>query len=193
MTTPPPLYTAYIHWTYSGGVDTRLTLLGLLNAGSGYGYDLKNSWDRWFAQTKPLAFGQVYATLARLLRDGLIVAAGAEAGAGPERKRYQITPAGRELVAHWLFSPQVAATSIQAELFAKTVIALLLDDDAQRLLDLQRLEHMAQLRELTRRKQGADLSTVLVADHAIFHLEADLRWIDLTSARLGALRKEVLA
>ncbi|MDO4792186.1 MAG: PadR family transcriptional regulator [Buchananella hordeovulneris] len=174
-------------------MDTRLTLLGLLGASNnaGYGYDLKTSWDRWFAQTKPLAFGQVYATLSRLLRDGLIVTAGAEAGGGPERKRYEITPAGRAQVEQWLFSPKIAATSIQAELFAKTVIALLLEEDAERLLDMQRSEHIAQMRELTRRKQGADLATVLLADHAIYHLEADLRWIDLTSARLGALRKEV--
>ena len=64
-------------------MDTRLTLLGLLGAGPGYGYDLKTNWDHWFARTKPLAFGQVYSTLARLLRDGLIVQLGAEAGAGP--------------------------------------------------------------------------------------------------------------
>ena len=62
-------------------MDTRLTLLGLLGTGPGHGYDLKTSWDRWFSQTKPLAFGQVYASLARLLRDGLIELAGAQAGA----------------------------------------------------------------------------------------------------------------
>ena len=68
-------------------MDTRLTLLGLLGSGPGYGYDLKLSWDRWFAQTKPLAFGQVYSSLARLLRDSLIIQVGAEPGAGPARSR----------------------------------------------------------------------------------------------------------
>ena len=76
------VYTACI----VAAMDTRLTLLGLLGAGPGYGYDLKTNWDHWFARTKPLAFGQVYSTLARLLRDGLIVQLGAEAGAGPDNE-----------------------------------------------------------------------------------------------------------
>ena len=174
-------------------MDTRLTLLGLLGTGPGHGYDLKTSWDRWFCQTKPLAFGQVYSSLARLLRDGLIELAGAQAGAGPERKRYAITPQGRAAVAEWITTPEVPSDSIQADLFAKTVIALLLDDDAEQLLDLQRSAHTARMREITRRKDGADLHTVLLADHALYHLEADLRWIDLTAARLAELRAEVLA
>lgn len=81
--------------------------------------------------------------------------------------------------------------SIQADLFAKTIIALLLDEDAERLLDLQRAAHTARMREITRLKDGADLHDVLIADHALFHLEADLRWIDLTAARLTELREQV--
>ena len=73
------------------------------------------------------------------------------------------------------------------------MIALLLDDDAAHLLDLQRTAHTARMRELTRLKQDGDLHTVLLADHALFHLEADLRWIDLTAARLSELREEVRA
>ena len=63
-------------------MDTSLTLLGLLGVDSGYGYDLKHHYDRWFGSSKPLAFGQVYATLARLVRDGLISVVGAETGFG---------------------------------------------------------------------------------------------------------------
>jgi DNA-binding PadR family transcriptional regulator len=174
-------------------MDTKLTMLGLLGAGSGYGYDLKHSWDRWFSETKPLAFGQVYGTLARLLRDGLIEAVGAEPGGGPDRKRYAITERGRGAVTEWMFTPEIPAMSIQAELFAKTVIALMLEDDAGRLLDVQRAEHVARMRDLTRIKNDGDLKTVLLADHALFHIEADLRWIDLTAARLGELRQEVRA
>ena len=172
-------------------MDTRLTLLGLLGTGPGYGYDLKTNWDRWFTRTKPLAFGQVYSTLARLLRDGLIVQLGAQAGAGPDRKRYEITAAGRAAVEEWIRSPQVPTDSIQADLFAKTIIALLLGEDAERLLDIQRAAHTARMREITRLKDGADLHDVLIADHALFHLEADLRWIDLTAARLTELREQV--
>ena len=52
-------------------------------------------------------------------------------------------------------------------------------------------EHMARMRELTRLKKDADLLRVLMCDHGLFHIEADLRWIDLTSARLTQLKKEL--
>lgn len=169
-------------------MDSRLTMLGLIGAGPSHGYDLKHSWDRWFSTTRVLAFGQVYATLARLARDGLITQIEAAPGAGPERKRYMITDAGRAEVAHWLATPESPDASLQVDLFAKTVIALMLDDDATGLLDAQRARHMERMRELTRLKSGSDLRTVLLADHALFHIEADLRWMDTTSARLGELR-----
>lgn len=172
-------------------MDNTPTLLGLLGTGPSYGYDLKHSYDSHFGLSKPLAYGQVYSTLARLLRDGLIELLGDEAGGGPDRKRYEITAAGRTQVSTWMYTPDVPDTLLQSNLFAKTVIALLLGDDAERLLDLQRAEHMTRLRALTIRKIGADLRTVLVCDYAMFHIEADLRWIDLTSARLTELRKQV--
>lgn len=174
-------------------MDSSTALLGLLGTGSAYGYDLKHDYDRHFGSEKPLAFGQVYATLARLLKHGLIELLGDEAGGGPDRKRYEITEAGRTRVEEWLFSAEVPSAGLQSNLFAKTIIALLLDDDADRLLDIQRSEHLARMRELTRKKQGAELSTVLLCDHALFHIEADLRWIDLTQARLTQLREEVVA
>jgi DNA-binding PadR family transcriptional regulator len=174
-------------------VDNSSTLLGLLSIEPSYGYDLKHRYDRFFGERKPLAFGQVYATLARMIRDGLILAAGEEAGGGPDRKRYEITPAGSEKVGAWLFTPETPSETLQSNLFAKTVVALLIDDDAERLLDSQRAEHMTRMRELTRLKQGADLLRVLMFDHALFHIEADLRWMDLTTARLAQLKKELTA
>ena len=183
------LLTEYVVRVYTqrivAAMESKLTLLGLLSAGPGHGYDLKRSWDHWFAASKPLAYGQVYATLITQIET--------EPGAGPERKRYEVTDAGRQSVEQWLLTPVTPAGDVQADIFAKTVIALMLDDDAGRLLDLQRAEHMARMRELTRLKQDGDLRTVLLADHALFHLEADLRWIDLTAARLTELREEVRA
>ena len=175
------------------GMNSSNALLGILGTGPGYGYDLKHDYDRLFGAEKPLAFGQVYATLARLLKHGLIELLGDEAGGGPDRKRYEITPAGRDRISEWLFSVEVPSAALQSDLFAKTVIALLLDEDAERLLDAQRTGHIARMRDLTKRKTGADLPTVLLCDHALFPIEADLRWIDLTAARLGALREEVRA
>ena len=172
-------------------MNNSLTLLGLLGRAPSYGYDLKHSYDRYFGAGKALAFGQVYSTLARMVRDELIRALGEETGGGPDRKKYEITVAGKDKVRQWLFTPDVPSESLQSNLFAKTVIALLLDDDADRLLDVQRAEHMVRMRELTRLKRGAELLQVLICDHGLFHIEADLRWIDLTSARLSQLTKEL--
>ncbi|MDR0350239.1 MAG: PadR family transcriptional regulator [Coriobacteriales bacterium] len=166
-----------------------MTLLGLLETGSAYGYDLKRRYDRLFGLRKRLAFGQVYATLSRLTRDGFIEELGEEVGAGPERRRYRITSEGRARVAEWLLTPDEHDGSLQSNLFAKTVLALLTDDDAERLLDLQRHAHMERMRQLTQEKQGADFATVALCDYDLFHLEADLRWIDLMSARLQSLKE----
>ena len=114
-----------------------------------------------------------------------------EAGGGPDRRRYEITPAGRERIAAWMFTPDVPSESLQSNLFAKTVVALLTDEDAGHLLDLQRAQHMQHMRVLTRAKDGADIMHVLLYDHALFHIEADLRWIDLTSARLETMKAQL--
>ena len=73
------------------------------------------------------------------------------------------------------------------------MLALLTGRPAAELLDTQRARHLAAMRELTRRKQGGDFADQLICDHALFHLEADLRWLELTAARLDALRGEVAA
>ena len=65
------------------GVTVPLTILGLLEREPSHGYDLKRDYDTWFGQDKPLPFGQVYATLKRLARDGLVAGGDAEPGAGP--------------------------------------------------------------------------------------------------------------
>ena len=73
-------------------------------------------------------------------------------------------------------------------LFAKVVLALQTGRDADAVIEAQRAEHRASMRELTEQKKGAELDRVLALDHALFHLEADLRWLDHTAAarRLGA-------
>lgn len=172
-------------------VDNSLALLGLLGRAPTHGYDLKHDYDRLFGERRPLAFGQVYATLARLLRDGLVVVLGEESGGGPDRKRYEITAPGIDRVGAWLFTPDTPSPTLQSNLFAKTVIALLLGQDAERLLRVQRSEHASRMRELTRLKRGAALASTLLYDHALFHIEADLRWIDLTGARLADLAQEI--
>src|SRR3954469_5320977 len=70
------------------------TLLGLLESGPRHGYDLKRAFDETFGHDRPLHYGQVYSTMSRLLKNGLVEVDGIEAGGGPERKRYAITDAG---------------------------------------------------------------------------------------------------
>jgi DNA-binding PadR family transcriptional regulator len=172
-------------------MSVPLTLLGLLEREPSHGYDLKRDYDTFFGRGKPLPFGQVYATLGRLARDGKVVMSEAEPGDGPDRKRYVITEQGATEVDAWLSEPVAAEPHLQTILFAKVVLALMLERPAEEYLDAQRAAHLQRMRELTETKRGGGLVDGLLADHGLFHLEADLRWIDTTAARLDALRKEV--
>jgi DNA-binding PadR family transcriptional regulator len=174
-------------------MSVPLTLLGLLEREPSHGYDLKRDYDAYFGRGKPLPFGQVYATLGRLARDGKVIAGQSEPGAGPDRKQYVITEAGATEFETWLADPVEPEPHLQTVLFAKVVLALMLDRDAGHYLDTQRAAHLQRMRELTELKRTGALVDRLLADHGLFHLEADLRWIDLTSARLDALAREVRA
>jgi len=160
---------------------------------SSHGYDLKRDYDAYFGRGRPLPFGQVYATLARLARDGKAVAGEAERGAGPERKRYSITETGKSEVEGWLAEPIPAEPHLQTDLFVKVVLSLMLGRPAEDYFDAQRATHLHLMRELTELKQRGNLVDALLADHGPFHLEADLRWIDITSARLAPLAEENVA
>lgn len=169
------------------------TLLGLLEIGPRHGYELKHDYDERFAQERPLHYGQVYGTLQRLLRHGYIHEAGTEAGGGPDRKRYAISDAGVTDVEQWLNTPQDPSNYLHNTLYTKVVLALLSGRDAADLLETQRAAHLAQMRTLTERKSSGDLVDALICDHALFHLEADLRWLELTSSRLAELATRVRA
>lgn len=166
-------------------------LLGFLEEGPRHGYDLKHTYDRYFGREKPLPFGQVYSTLGRLERDGLVQEVMEEPGKGPDRRLFAITEDGVTDLDGWLSAPEPAEPFIRSVLFGKVILALLSGRSAQRYLQLQRTEHERRMQELTKLKSEGDLQTVVLADYALFHLEADLRWIDLTEQRLSRLRKEI--
>ena len=168
-----------------------IALLGLLEREPSHGYDLKRDYDTYFGRGKPLPFGQVYATLGRLARDGKVIVGDAEPGAGPDRKRYVITEQGASDVESWLAEPVAPEPHLQTVLFVKVVLALMLDRSAEAYLDRQRAAHLQRMRELTDIKRSGDAVDALLADHGLFHLEADLRWIDLTAARLSVIAKEI--
>ncbi|MCO1618724.1 PadR family transcriptional regulator [Micromonospora tulbaghiae] len=168
-----------------------LTLLGLLEREPSHGYDLKRDYDTFFGRGKPLPYGQVYSTLSRLARDGKVVVGDVAPGAGPDRKRYVITDLGATEVEHWLTEPVEPEPHLQTVLFTKVALALMLDRPAEEYLDTQRAAHLRRMRELTEIKRNGELVDVMLADHGLYHLEADLRWIETTGARLDALRKAV--
>jgi DNA-binding PadR family transcriptional regulator len=172
-------------------MSVPIALLGLLERKPSYGYDLKRDYDAYFGRGKNLQFGQVYATLSRLARDGKVTAGESEPGGGPDRKRYFITGAGVAEVDSWLAEPAEPEPHLQAVLFTKVILALLLGRPAEQYLDAQRTTHLRRMRELTAlKREGGTLDTYL-ADYGLFHLEADLRWIDMTAARIGELASEV--
>ena len=172
-------------------MSVPFALLGLLEREPSHGYDLKREYDSLFGRDKPVPFGQVYATLARLARDGNVVPGESEPGSGPERKQFNITPTGRHNFDQWLSEPIEPEPHLQTVLFIKVVLSLILGRSAQHYLDTQRASHLQRMRELTDRKRHDGLVDALLADHGLFHLEADLRWIDVTAARLSQLALEV--
>ena len=170
-----------------------MALLGLLEREPSHGYDLKRDYDTYFGRGKALPFGQVYSTLSRLARDGKVEAGETEPGAGPDRKRYAITQLGTSEVETWLSAPVVPEPHLQTVLFVKVVLAIMLGRSAETYLDSQRAAHLQRMRELTDLRRHGSVVDSLLADHGLFHLEADLRWIDLTAARLDTLRGAVHA
>ena len=83
------------------------------------------------------------------------------------------------------------APQLQATMYVKTVLAILMDGDAAPYLDNQRRAHIQKMRSLTDERRNSNLSDMLLIDHALYHLEADLRWIELTISRLKKLKEEL--
>jgi len=174
----------------STGSVTSHVLLGLLAGGPQHGYELKKSYDEHLPRARPLAFGQVYTTLARLARDGLVAPAGQEQAGGPERTSYTITEDGLAGLRTWLTAVEPPAPYIAGTLLAKVVVALFAADaaTARDYLVAQRAAHTARLRELTAQKAdpATALSDIVALDFAITHLDADLRWLRTTLDRVAA-------
>jgi DNA-binding PadR family transcriptional regulator len=176
-------------------MSTAHVLLGLLAAGPRHGYDLKRAHDDHLPRAKPLAYGQVYATLGRLQRDGYVAESGQDREAGPDRTSYELTDEGRRHLDAWLSAVEPPAPYVTSEIFSKVVVALLAADNdrARDYLVAQRAAHLSRMRELTTAKSapGAVIGDVIAADYAVGHLDADLRWLETTLQRVAALEKEV--
>lgn len=170
-------------------MSTSQTLLALLETEPAHGYTLKQRYDERFARAKPLAFGQVYAALARFEKRGLARVVGIEHGEGPERKRYMITPNGVTTVSEWIATPEPATGYSAGALYAKVSVALMSGRDAVAVLVAQREVHLARMRELNKARRTARPEEMLAITFELNHLDADLRWIEEAGQRLEEMRR----
>ncbi len=165
----------------------REGLLALLQDEPRYGYQLKTSFETTTGGVWPLNVGQVYTTLDRLERDGLVSMRFGD----DEQKLYTITPAGlTELGAWWSTVPQ-AEPPPRDELMLKVLFAVEQGaDHAVTVVTRQRtaLTELLQSRRRERREMATGdasaLAAALVTDALIVRAEADLRWLDMCEARL---------
>jgi len=168
-------------------MSVRHGLLALLERGARYGYQLRTEFERATGGTWPLNIGQVYTTLSRLERDGLVRALPNNDGG---QRPYEITPGGRTELALWFASPVERGDRPRDELAIKLALALTTPGvDVQAVVQTQRSATMLTLQELTRLKTGdpspADLAWRLVLEAMVFQAEAEVRWLDHCEASLA--------
>ena len=171
-------------------MSVRQSLLAILDQGPCYGYQLRAEFDRRTGSTWPLNVGQIYSTLDRLERDGLVRKADIDADG---QNYYEITDAGHSEVAAWLGSPVAPSAAARNELAIKLAIAVTLPGvDIAQVIQVQRSASLRTLQELTRTKNSTDnpesaeeLAWLLVVDSLIFAAEAEVRWLDHSEARLA--------
>lgn len=172
-------------------MSVRQSLLAILDQGPCYGYQLRAEFDRRTGSTWPLNVGQIYNTLERLERDGLV-----QKGEIDEQGHvyYEITDAGRAEVADWLASPVERGQGTRDELPIKLALAATLPGvDAGEVLRRQRVASVARLDALTAEAAQRDaghrpdaelVARRLVLDSLIFRAEAEVRWLDDARSRL---------
>jgi DNA-binding PadR family transcriptional regulator len=171
--------------------SVAMSLLAILEERPGYGLQLKNRFEGRTGGVWPLNVGQVYTTLDRLQRDGLVaVRSGDEAGA---HKLYEITEQGRALLGRWFEEPSAHSAPSREDLVLKLVmVARRSEADGRRLIQAERRRAVELLQDYTRLKRDttadADLGWLFLLDSLIFQAEARVRWLDACEARLRSVR-----
>jgi DNA-binding PadR family transcriptional regulator len=170
----------------------RELFLALLSDERAHGYELKQSLEHEFGDLLPaLNAGQIYTTLARLERDGLVVGT-AVPGDSRGKRVYELTEAGRAALTAWIDLP-VSGTRLKDEFFMKFVVIVSTQlAEPKQLLEEQRREYLQSLRDLNAllEENGKGPAAELLIEGAILHLRADLEWLELIEQRL-ALNEEV--
>jgi DNA-binding PadR family transcriptional regulator len=167
-------------------MSVRHGLLALLEQGPMYGYGLKGAFEAATSQMWPLNDGQVYTTLARLERDGLVQAEGEADG----QRVYRLTGPGRGELDGWFLGPVRRDTVPRQELAIKLIFAVRSRTaDVHAVIQNQRAATVRSLQELTRlkhdREPGGDLAWALTLDSLLFQAEAEVRWLDHCEASLA--------
>jgi DNA-binding PadR family transcriptional regulator len=161
-------------------------LLALLSDGAKYGLRLQNEFESRTGEVWPLNVGQVYTTLQRLERDGLVETDDGESERA--RKRYRITSTGERELAEWLRTPPDLVPPPRDELVIKVLVALQIPEiDIHEILQVHRRHVVEIMQRYTQVKAGAgedDMALALVADAELFRLEAIIRWLDVADVRL---------
>jgi DNA-binding PadR family transcriptional regulator len=171
-------------------MSVRHALLALLSEGPKYGLQLREEFEANTGQVWTLNVGQVYTTLQRLERDGLVTAIGdGESGGEPgPQKAYRITGAGSAELAQWLRVPPDLSTPPRDDLVMKVLIAVRVPDtDVSEVIQAHRRYLVQLMQEWTRLKEddnGNDLAFSLVVDSELFRLDSVVRWLDAAEARL---------
>ena len=160
----------------------RQPLLALLAKEPAHGYELKSQLERIFGEAYPSPnIGQIYLTLQRLERAGLIRSQDVVQTARPNKRVYDLTPAGREAVTAWLESPS-DGPRVRDDFFMKLALGPQAGDvDRLGLINRQRRHYLAQMRELSSLvTDGAEEDKVarLLAEGAMLHVQADLDWLE---------------
>lgn len=184
-------------------MSVRQSLLAILDQGPCYGYQLRAEFDRRTGSTWPLNVGQIYNTLDRLERDGLVDKSDADEHG---HIYFEITDAGRAEVRAWLSSPVERGQGTRDELAIKLAVAATLPGvDVAEVIQTQRRASLAQLQELNRAKYAGaspdgsvppgpeELAWALVVDSMIFQAEAEVRWLDHTEQRLALHPQHAMA
>lgn len=167
-------------------MSVRHGLLALLAEQPMHGYQLKQQFEERTGGTWPLNIGQVYTTVQRLVRDGMVEPVPSEESGDVER--FRLTPAGLDAAAGWWLTPVERGTPARDELVIKLALAATAPDvDVLDVVQRQRRESMRSLHEYTRlhRTAGDDLVWSLVLDHLIFAVEAEIRWLDHVEAKVA--------
>ena len=177
-------------------MPVRHAILGLLTERPRHGYELKTGFDQLTAGQWDLNVGQVYSTLDRLRKEGLVRLD--ERSSSDDRKIYRITPEGLADFETWMESPPLEPRPLRDELFVR--LSLLLPENVPavfELIETQRRVYRLHLADLTRQKVALGrldlpdrLRRELVLDAALHHVAADLKWLDTCEEKVLAWNQE---